>query len=360
MDFSRSGRNDRLLVAPRNGLLAAGNWIVDHVKMIDVWPRQDTLANIGAEQDGTGGAPFNVLVDLARLGADFPLAGAGLVGMDGPGDWVIKTCTDYGIDTSLIVRTDQAPTSYTDVMTVLGTGRRTFFHQRGANALFDTDMLDLSNSTARFFHLGYLMLLDRLDGPGNRRATRSAELLERAVTLGFQTSVDLVSDESRDRYASVVHPTLPYADVLFLNEIEAERVVSRRIRPAEATIDVPALTDAARQLLAAGVRRWVVVHFPEGVLAAGRPDTVLFQPSVNFPAELIRGSAGAGDALAAGVLLGLHQEVPMQDALRFGVCAAAASLRCPSCTLGMRPLSECLALGERYGYRPAPGQTKPN
>ena len=339
-------------MAPRNGLLAAGNWIVDHVKMIDAWPSQDTLVNIEAEQDGTGGAPFNVLVDLARLGADFPLAGAGLVGMDGPGDWVIKTCADYGIDTSLIVRTDRAPTSYTDVMTVKGTGRRTFFHQRGANALFDADMLDLSTSTARFFHLGYLMLLDRLDGPGNRRATRSAELLERAVTSGFQTSVDLVSDERQDRYASVVHPTLPYADVLFLNEIEAERVVSRRIRRAEA-IDVPALIDAARRLLAAGVRRWVVVHFPEGVLAVGRPDTVLFQPSVNFPAESIRGSAGAGDALAAGVLLGLHQGVPMQDALRFGVCAAAASLRYPSCTLGISPSSECLALGERYGYRPA-------
>jgi sugar/nucleoside kinase (ribokinase family) len=351
MDFSRSGRNDVQVVAPRNGLLASGNWIVDHVKMIDVWPSQDTLANIEAEQDGTGGAPFNVLVDLARLGADFPLAGAGLVGGDGPGDWVIKTCADYGINTSLIVRTDRAPTSYTDVMTVMGTGRRTFFHQRGANALFDADMLDLSGSTARFFHLGYLMLLDRLDGPGNRRATRSAELLERAVALGFHTSVDLVSEERRDRYASVVHPTLPYADVLFLNEIEAERVVSRQIRHAE-TIDVPALIGAARSLLEAGVRRWVVVHFPEGVLAAGRPDAVLFQPSVNLPAESIGGSAGAGDALAAGVLLGLHQQTTMRDALRFGVCAAAASLRHPSCTLGVGPLRECLALGECYGYRP--------
>jgi sugar/nucleoside kinase (ribokinase family) len=338
-------------VALRNGLLAAGNWIVDHVKMIDAWPSQDRLANIEAEQDGTGGAPFNVLVDLARLGADFPLAGAGLVGRDGPGDWVIRTCADHGIDTSLILRTDRAPTSYTDVMTVMGTGRRTFFHQRGANALFDADMLDLSRSTAKFFHLAYLMLLDRLDGPGSRLATRSAELLERAVALGFQTSVDLVSEERRDRYASVVHPTLPYADVLFLNEIEAERVASCQIRHAE-SIDVPALVGAARSLLEAGVRRWVVVHFPEGVLAAGRPDAVLFQPSVNFPAESIRGSAGAGDALAAGVLLGLHQEATMQGALRFGVCAAAASLRHPSCTLGISPLPECLALGECYGYRP--------
>jgi sugar/nucleoside kinase (ribokinase family) len=351
MDFSRSGRNDRRLVAPRNGLLAAGNWIVDHVKMIDVWPSQDTLANIEAEQDGTGGAPFNVLVDLARLGADFPLAGAGLVGMDGPGDWVIKTCLEYGIDTSLIARTDRAPTSYTDVMTVMGTGRRTFFHQRGANALFDGGTLDFTGSTAKFFHLGYLMLLDRLDGPGDRLSTRSAELLERAVTLGFHTSIDLVSEERQDRYARVVHPALPYADVLFLNEIEAERVVSRRIRHAEA-IDPPMLIDAARRLLEAGVRRWVVVHFPEGVLAVGKPDTVRFQPSVNFPAESIRGSAGAGDALAAGVLLGLEREAAMQDALRFGVCAAAACLRHPSCTLGIGRLAECLALGERYGYRP--------
>ena len=64
----------------RQGILAGGNWIVDNLKVVDTYPQQDALANILSETIGNGGSPFNVLVDLARLGASFPLAGIGLVG----------------------------------------------------------------------------------------------------------------------------------------------------------------------------------------------------------------------------------------------------------------------------------------
>jgi hypothetical protein len=64
----------------RCGLLAAGNWIIDQVKVIDVYPQRDQLANIRGQFRGTGGSPYNVSVTLARLQAPFPLAAAGLVG----------------------------------------------------------------------------------------------------------------------------------------------------------------------------------------------------------------------------------------------------------------------------------------
>ena len=66
----------------RSGLLAGGTWIVDQVKMIDVYPQPEQLANIGSQAQGTGGAPYNVLIDLAKLGVPFPLSAAGLVGKD--------------------------------------------------------------------------------------------------------------------------------------------------------------------------------------------------------------------------------------------------------------------------------------
>src|SRR4030095_3381896 len=67
-------------MAQRTGILAGGNWIIDHVKIIDVWPEQDALANIFSRSRGTGGSPYNVLVDLAKLGVQFPLEAVGLVG----------------------------------------------------------------------------------------------------------------------------------------------------------------------------------------------------------------------------------------------------------------------------------------
>src|SRR5229473_755430 len=66
----------------RRGLLSGGNWIVDQVKLIDVYPQPEQLGNIRSQAQGTGGAPYNVLVDLAKTGVPFPLFAAGLVGQD--------------------------------------------------------------------------------------------------------------------------------------------------------------------------------------------------------------------------------------------------------------------------------------
>jgi hypothetical protein len=65
-------------VLNRSGILGAGNWIVDKIKVIDVWPNREALAIIQEETRGNVGAPFNVLIDLAKLGAAFPLQGAGV------------------------------------------------------------------------------------------------------------------------------------------------------------------------------------------------------------------------------------------------------------------------------------------
>src|ERR1051325_4843612 len=111
---------------PRRGLLAGGNWIVDQVKQIDVYPQPEQLGNILGQAQGTGGGPYNVLIDLARSGAPFPLFGAGLVGKDALGDQILGDCRQHKIDSRALTQTTKAPTSYTDVMTERATGRRTF------------------------------------------------------------------------------------------------------------------------------------------------------------------------------------------------------------------------------------------
>src|SRR3954470_17356300 len=113
---------------PRNGILGGGNWIVDAVKIVDTWPQQDALANILSESKGTGGSPFNVLMDIAIMGAQMPLYALGLVGDDQNGEWITQQCQKHGIDTASLQVSRQSSTSYTDVFTVQSTGRRTFFH----------------------------------------------------------------------------------------------------------------------------------------------------------------------------------------------------------------------------------------
>lgn len=338
----------------RCGILAGGNWIIDRVKLIDVYPQPEQLANITGEFIGTGGGPYNVLLDLAQSGARFPLAGAGLVGKDDNGDVILADCRRRKIDTKFLGQTVKASTSYTDVMTERATGRRTFFHARGANALWDGAGLDFKKTKARVFHLGYLLVLDALDVPDEKFGTRAGRLLAAAQAAGLKTSADVVSEDS-DRFATLVRPALKYVDYCILNEIEAGKTAGFKVRTADGRLDTVALRHAAGALLQQGVRELVVIHFPEGALARNRRGEDVWQSSLKLPAKYIAGTAGAGDAFCAGVLWGLHEGWELQRALRTGVCLAAASLSHPTCTSGVKSLASSLALAKKFGFQPALG-----
>jgi len=334
----------------RRGLLAGGNWIIDLVKLIDVYPRQEQLANIRSQSQGTGGAPYNVLVDLARLGAPFPLFAAGLVGKDTLGALIVEDCQKNKIDTKCLTTTPKAATSYTDVMTEIEGGRRTFFHYRGANALWRGEDLDFRRNKARIFHLGYLLLLDALDEPDRVHGTKAAALLARAQAAGVKTSVDVVSEDS-DRFPKIVTPALKHVDYCILNEIEAGKTAGFKIRQPDGRLDTVALRHAAGALLQHGVREVVVIHFPEGAFARTRDGKDYWQMSLTLPPKYIAGTAGAGDAFCAGVLLGLHEEWELPQCLLTGVCVAAASLSDPTCTAGVGTLSSALALAKKFKPR---------
>jgi len=335
----------------RTGIIAGGNWILDHVKTIDAWPPEDSLANIVSESHSNGGAPYNVLKNLSRLGAAFPLEAIGLLGEDRNGDAIAADCRQHGIDAAQLRRTAEAATSYTDVMTVRSTGRRTFFHQRGANARLRPEHFDFSRTRCRHFHLGYLLLLDELDRLEDG-VPRAAGVLRRARAAGLRTSVDLVSENS-DRFAAVVRPALPEVDLLFANDFEAEKLTGGSLR-RDGRIDRARVEQAARELLDRGVRDWVLLHFAEGACAVSARRERHWQPSLLLPAGEISGTAGAGDAFASGVLFSLHSGQGMADALRLGVCVAAGSLTHPTCSEGVRPAAESMRLDERWGFRRMP------
>lgn len=335
----------------RNGIIAGGNWIVDHIKVIDRWPAQDALASIIREDKSGGGSPYNILKDLAHLGSSIPLAAIGMVGNDEYGRAILRDCQAHGIDTAQMRANPAAPTSYTDVMTVEGNGRRTFFHQRGANAALGPEHFNFASCRAKILHLGYLLLLDRLDELDQGRP-RACEVLTRAREAGILTSLDCVSEDG-DRFQTIVGPALPYVDVFFANDFETEKLTGIPLRSG-GRIDAHAVGLAARNLLDRGVKVWSIIHFPEAVYALGRSGQEVWQASLDMPSAEIVGAAGAGDALAAGVLLGLHEDWPMEECLRLGVCAAAASLSHVSCSEGVGSVDECLALAKRYGYKALP------
>jgi sugar/nucleoside kinase (ribokinase family) len=322
----------------RHGIAAAGNWIIDHIYICDCWPQEEALANILEEGRGTGGGPI-------------PLEAIGLVGSDTAGEFIRHSMAGLGVDTSALAATTAAPTSHTLVCVAKPTGRRTFFHNRGANDHFDPASVPVEKISARLVHIGYLLLLDRFDEPDPEYGTAAARLLARLQAAGIETSIDVVSEDSR-RFPQIVKPALKHADYAILNEFEAGRTTGHDLRPDQRP-DPKAIRASARELLRLGVKRLVCIHMPEGGYALTADGKEYWQPSLALPEGYIRGGAGAGDAFCAGVLYGLHERWEMERSLRLGVCAAAVCLSDPTCTAAACSLAETVKLAEKYPYRPS-------
>jgi sugar/nucleoside kinase (ribokinase family) len=337
----------------RHGIAAAGNWIVDRVKTVDCLPGRGMLANILGETVSPGGAPANVLADLARLGTPYPLVGLGMVGADANGDYLRETFADLGVDTSRLVASSEAPTSYTDVMNDAATGDRVFYHHRGANARFAPEHVPIAPLSCRIFHLGYLLLLDAMDAPDPECGTVAARLLRDVRAAGILASVDVVSEEG-DRFRSIVPPALKHTDYLIINEIEAGRITGRQVRDAGHTLDADALTAAVEALLGMGGMAMVAIHMPEGYYVQERSGRRHAGGSLHLPSGYIVGAVGAGDAFCAGMLHGLHEGWPLPACADLGSCCAAACLAMSGASEGLRPLDDILALGRRFPRRPAP------
>lgn len=337
----------------RNGIVCAGNWIVDRVKIIDRLPGKGMLGNIISETLGSGGAPFNVLVDLAKIGAKFPLAGLGVIGHDSGADFIRSVCLPLDIDISRLVVLDNMATSYTDVMTEAKTGVRVFYHYRGANARFMPEHVPVKKLPCKIFHLGYLLLLDGMDEFDSDCGTVAAKLLKNVREAGIKTSVDVVSEES-DRFHKIVPAALPFTDYLILNEIEAGRTTGHKVRDGKGKLIPKGLIDSVDALYKLGNMELVAVHMPEGVYLKTKDGKKYSQGSLNVPQNYIKGTVGAGDAFCAGMLYGLHEGWEAAKTLKLGSCAAAACLSRPGATDGLLPLKKLMELGDHFQENDAP------
>jgi sugar/nucleoside kinase (ribokinase family) len=116
-------------------------------------------------------------------------------------------------------------------------------------------------------------------------------------------------------------------------------------------VDWPALEAMARQLIDRGVSTLAVVHFPAGCVAAAPGGRTWRQGSVRMRRDEVRSTIGAGDAFAAGVILGVHEGWPVPDCLRLGVASAAACVRSVHTSDGIQRADACLAAADAAGYR---------
>ena len=324
-----------------NRIVLCGSMIADVIKTVPTWPDKGMLVPITGVRRQIGGAVCNSGVDIKSLDPSLDVRAVGAVGGDENGGFVVDYLVSRGLDCSQVRRVKDAPTSFTDVMTVESTGERTFFNMHGADSTLVPEDVDVSRLDCDIFHFGYLLLLDGMDAPDPEYGTKAARLLAAVQAAGIRTSIDIVSEQS-DRFARIVRPALRYCDYCIVNEIEGSMATGA---PSD---DLRAICEG---LLAAGVREQAVVHCPDAGASLDRNGNFARVGSLRLPQGRIKGSVGAGDAFCAGVLYAIMKGMDADQALRLGSCAAAMNLSVTDSVSGAKSYAETIALDSKFARR---------
>ena len=273
-----------------------------------------------------GGAPANVAVAAARLGADTHFAG--MLGQDMFGDFLAASLADAGVATDCIVRTDQAKTALAFVALDAG-GERSFSFYRppAADLLFRSAHFHPNCfAGTRSFHVCSNSLTEA------EIAQATFDGMQRAREAGAMVSVDLnlrpalwpAGEDPTPRLWDV----LSRADLVKLSREEldylaaplgtqGENAVIARLLGAQARVVV--VTDGAAAV------RWHTRR-AQGAVGSFRVRTV--------------DTTAAGDAFVGGLLFRLgeiggdgdglaavsEQPTALEDAIRFGAAVGALAV----------------------------------
>lgn len=305
----------------KSGIAVAGTILVDKINEISSYPQAGELTKILHTGKALGGCVPNVAIDLKRICPDLTVKAVGKTGTDDDGVFVKNELMKNGVDIGNLSECSDK-TSFTEVMSVVG-GQRTFFTYAGASAKFGVDDVDFDSLNVKMLHLGYFLLLDKIDsGEGEL-------LLKKAKERGVKTSIDLVSENS-DRY-SLVLPCLKYTDNLIINEIEASKLTD--IQPTREN-----MRKICKRLIEYGVGERVIVHCSEYAVCLSKNSYTVVE-SYDVPKEFIKGTTGAGDAFCAGALYAIYENYSDKKLLEFASSVAVAALSTSDATSGVKDKS---------------------
>lgn len=315
-----------------NGIAVAGSALVDEINIIKEYPAMGRLTQVYGVNRSVGGLVPNVGVDIKRIAPDLSVYAYCKVGKDDKAAFLLDALRRNGVNADGIKRAETLGTSFTQVMSIEG-GERTFFTYAGASADFGYDDIDFDKITAKIFHLGYFLLLEKVDnGDG-------VKILKELKKRNIKTSIDLVSSTAGG-YEKVL-PCLPYVDYLIINELEAAALCGEK--------DTENLRNLAEKLKAKGVRESVIIHKAEKACYLG--EKYAEANSLIVPQELFKGKTGAGDAFCAGVLTEIYENAAPEQVLETGIRAAAASILQANATDGIKTKSEIYEITKNFKRR---------
>lgn len=329
-------------MAEKNGIGFVGNVIVDDVSEV-LEPGNLVYSDGGRYlsgddyeseriEYGTGGMALNNGMNLADMGADYPVRVMGKVGCDENADRIRAYLANHGLDDSFLVATPDHPTSTTQVLYVRdssGSVNRTFRHYFGAMGDFGPpDIRYEALEDLRIVMIGYCLLMPLLDREDPDFGAVIGGVLERIRSMGILTCIDFVTPK-RDRWWKFARfrKTLRWVDILSVGEDQAEGITGLADERA-----------ACRSLVEDYGVGLAVVHCGDrGTNHLYSSATgFISQPIFIVPPDEYAGNTGAGDAFASGLIHGIHRGWDPAVCLKYATAAATISLACITATGAIR------------------------
>ena len=263
-----------------------------------------------------GGAPANVAVATARLGAE--AAFIGRLGDDLFGDFILRALEAVGVDSSAVLR-QPPPTRTTLAFVEVGEdGDREFTFYRSvpaADELLSPE--DIKRETllgSSFVNFGSIPLIK---DPVRSATQRFAQLArEMGIPVAFDVNLREHLWENVETARTTIDPMLEHSTVVKLSDDE--------LSPVLGTEDVE---EGAKNLLDRGVFLVLVSMGSDGAFYATRQ----FSGGMpTFEIEKVVDATGAGDAFLAATLTHLSEsprwlsdEATVREAVRRGTAAGA-------------------------------------
>jgi sugar/nucleoside kinase (ribokinase family) len=313
------------LTPSRFPVVCAGLVVADHLcPPLDHLPRAGELVTIDELVLNIGGGAANTAVDLARLGITATIRAR--VGDDIFGRFATETLRAHNVDTSALKIDPELATSQTLIVNVRGQDRR-FIHCVGANTGFVAADLDaVLEYSPRVLHIGYFLILPRLD------AGELAERFARARQIGTITVLD-VATPGPGNYLEPLKVVLPHTDVFVPNADEAELILGETdpIRQAHLFHDM-------------GARHVVITRGEHGVVSVSDDLRVKLG---TYPVSFVDGSGG-GDAFNAGYIVGLLEGRSELECLKLASAVGASCVRSVGTTAGVFTRAEAEEFMRRH------------
>jgi fructokinase len=267
--------------------------------LIDMFPSElgRSLVEVSAFRPKPGGAPANVAVAAARLGARSAFIGK--VGDEAFGHHLAEVLRNEGVDVSGMRFDAEARTGLAFIaMPDENTYDILFYRNPGADMRLATSELDETLlSKAKAFHFGSISLIQEPSRSATLEAARVAREAGALISFDVNYRPDLwTREQARQR----VMKTIPLVDLLKINEIELELLTGRSDPET-----------GSRSLLAMGPTACVVTMGPEGSYFQIGTGSAHVPP---FRVETVD-ATGCGDAFIAGLLWQLVQSEAWREQL---------------------------------------------